>query len=909
MQRKLGDLAGAYEPGSFEPQWADEWAAGDLFRADPEAQGEPFSIVIPPPNVTGVLHIGHALNNTLQDVMVRYHRMRGDNVLWVPGMDHAGIATQNVVERQLAAGNVTKESLGRDAFLERVWQWKEESGGAIIRQLKRLGASCDWSRERFTMDEGLSRAVRRVFVELYRDGLIYRGTRLINWCPRCLTALSDIEVEHEDSAGKLYHLRYPLANGEGAVSVATTRPETLFGDSAVAVHPDDERYTRLIGREVVLPLTGRSIPVIADTYVDMNFGSGVVKITPAHDFNDYDVGARHNLARRNVLTAEARMALDAATVPDADVRARYDGLERYAARQQLIADLEAAGLLEKIEDHAHAVGQCYRCKTNVEPFLSPQWFVKVGPPEEAGSLAGRAIRAVREGQTRIVPEQWKNSYYAWMENIKDWCISRQLWWGHRIPAYRCVDCNRQAGSDDPQTGDPERRLASEAPLSACPYCGGGVAEDPDVLDTWFSSALWPFTTMGWPGSTPELAKYYPTSLLVTGFDILFFWVARMMMMGLHFQKEVPFRDVYIHALVRDAEGQKMSKSKGNVIDPLSMIEKYGADPLRFTLTAMAAQGRDIKLSPERIEGYKAFANKLWNATKFALQHVQAGSGDTAPAGPAVADRWILSRLDRAAEDVRRALDEYRFNDAAARAYQFIWNELCDWYLELSKPVLYGDDEAAKARTRATLTEVFDTTYRLLHPFMPFLTEELWHHLPGDRGGSLARAAYPAPDAGRRDAPAEEAMETVLDIIKAVRNIRGENNLSPGARLDVRLHFRQPERRAVVESNRKLLTDLGRIESLDLDAGEVVPKAAKAVTAGIDVFVPLAGLIDIDEEIKRLEKELGKVAAEAEKVSRKLTNPEFINKAPEAVVAKEKARLQELEEKGARLRQGLETLRA
>jgi valyl-tRNA synthetase len=910
MRKKLDSLSGAYDPQTFEQAWAEEWAAGDFYTADPAAGGEAYSIVIPPPNVTGVLHMGHALNNTLQDILARYHRMDGKNVLWVPGTDHAGIATQNVVERQLAAQGIKKEALGRDAFLERVWVWKAESGGQIIRQLKRLGASCDWSRERFTMDEGLSAAVRKVFVTLYEQGLIYRGTRLINWCPRCLTALSDIEVEHQEEPGKLYHLRYPLVSGEGAISVATTRPETLLGDVAVAVHPEDERYAKLVGRQVVLPLTGRTIPVIADTYVDREFGSGVVKITPAHDFNDYEVGERHGLAKLNIFDAHAKLKLAGnPAVTDAATAGAYDGLDRHEARKQIVDALAKLGLIERIDEHLHAVGHCYRCKTVVEPYLSPQWFVRVGPPDQEGSLAHRAIQAVANGDTRIIPEQWKNSYFAWMENIKDWCVSRQLWWGHRIPAYACADCGRAAGSTDEKSGDPQRKLVSALPLAQCPYCGGThLTPDPDVLDTWFSSALWPFTTMGWPADAAELKRYYPTSALVTGFDILFFWVARMLMMGLHFMGEVPFKDVYIHALVRDAEGQKMSKSKGNVIDPLEMIGTFGADPLRFTLASMAAQGRDIKLSAERVETNKAFANKIWNATKFALMHLKDYDPNAA-AELSTADRWILSRLDLAAAEVREALADYRFNDAALRVYGFVWHELCDWYLELTKPVLFGADERAKAGARQTLCAVFAETYALLHPFMPFVTEELWHHLPGNEAaGHLGRARYPRPQAGRRDAAAEADMDAVIEVIRAVRNIKGENNVAPSVKVGVRLHITSPAFRAAVERNRNLLVDLAKIEALDLEAPAGVPDAAKAMLAGAELFVPLAGLINVEEEIKRLEKELAKLTQEGEKLRTKLANPEFTGKAPEAVVKKETARLAEVDEKLAKTRAGLDSLR-
>lgn len=911
MQRKLPELSGSYEPNSFEPGWADEWAESKNARVDPNPTGKSFSMVIPPPNVTGVLHMGHALNNTLQDILLRYHRMCGDNAVWIPGTDHAGIATQNIVERQLAAEGLTKEEMGRDAFLERVWQWKEESGGKIIGQLKRLGASCDWSRERFTMDEGLSLAVRRVFVRLYSEGLIYRGTRLINWCPRCHTALSDIEVEHHDEQGRLYHMRYPFADGSGALVVATTRPETLLGDVAVAVHPEDERYHSLIGKQVVLPLTGRTIPIIADTYVDAGFGSGVVKITPAHDFNDYEVGARHNLTPLSILNESGEISIaDGAAVVDSATREQFEGLDRMEARKQIIAALETADLMERVDEHFHAVGHCYRCQTVVEPFLSPQWFVQVGPPDQPDSLAGRAIRAVAQGDTKVIPDQWKNSYFAWMENIKDWCISRQLWWGHRIPAYSCQDCGRTPGWDDAQKGDPDRTLVSETPLEKCPYCRGTVIADPDVLDTWFSSSLWPLSTLGWPEETPDLKKWYPTATLITGFDILFFWVARMMMMGLHLRGEVPFRDVYIHALVRDAEGQKMSKSKGNVIDPLTIIDQYGADPLRFTLAAMAAQGRDIKLSFERIEGYRAFANKIWNATKFALLHLENENNAPATGEASTPDQWIISRLDRTREDVRNALDDYRFNDAANRLYAFIWHELCDWYLELSKPVLFGDDATAKAHTRATLRTVFNDSFALLHPFMPFLTEELWHHIPGNADkGMLSREAYPEPTPTDRNEGVERDMDLVINLIKAVRNIKGENGVAPGTRVDVRLHIRGAEARDIIVRNQRLFEELARISELDLEAPDTVPKAAKAVVTDVAVFIPLAGLIDIDEEIKRLEKESAKIDKEAEKLERKLGNEEFLGKAPEAVVTKERNRLAELKEKKVSIESGLESLRA
>jgi len=700
------ELAKGYEPHDVEKRWYAEWEAKGYFRAEDTSNLKPYSIVIPPPNVTGALHMGHALNNTLQDILCRWKRMQGYNVLWMPGTDHAGIATQNVVERQLAAEKQDRHDLGREKFIDRVWRWKAESGGRIISQLKRLGASCDWERERFTMDEGLSRAVRTVFVKLYEDGLIYRDNRLINWCPRCHTALSDIEVEHEDKKGHLWHIRYPVAGQPGRfVTVATTRPETMLGDTAVAVHPEDERYLDLVGKSVILPLVNREIPVVADDYVEREFGTGVVKITPAHDFNDFEVGLRHGLDRINVF--------DESGIINAAGR-QYEGLDRFAARQKIVADLEAAGLLEKIDDHALSLGGCYRCKTVVEPYLSLQWYVKVAP------LAERALAAVREGKTRIVPKQWENTYYDWMENIRDWCISRQIWWGHRIPAWFCDHCGEIiVGMEDP---------------THCLKCGSDeLRQETDVLDTWFSSALWPFSTMGWPERTPLLNTFYPTTCLVTGFDILFFWVARMMMMGLHFMDEVPFTDVYIHALVRDAHGQKMSKSKGNVIDPLTVIDQYGTDAFRFTLAAFAAQGRDIKLAEERIAGYRNFCNKVWNAARFTLMNLEGFD----PVGMKLAelplsegDKWILHRLNETARTVNETLAEYRYNESAMALYQFTWSEFCDWYLELSKQDIYNGAPERKLTARYVLWYTLENLLRLLHPFMPFITEEIWQALPG-----------------------------------------------------------------------------------------------------------------------------------------------------------------------------------
>ncbi len=675
------ELPKAYEPKSVEERWYAFWLEKKYFHADENDQGESFSIVIPPPNVTGSLHIGHALNSTLQDILVRWMRMSGRNTLWVPGTDHAGIATQNVVERQLAKEQVDRHALGREGFVEKVWEWKKEYGGRIINQLKRMGASCDWERERFTMDEGLSRAVREVFVTLYEEGLIYRGERLINWCPRCHTALSDIEVEHEDEKGKLYHLAYPLSHDSTIrLTVATTRPETMLGDTAVAVHPLDPRYKDLIGKTVDLPLTNRKIPIIGDSIlVDLEFGTGAVKVTPAHDFNDYDAGQRQKpeLARIKMLDDKAQILSD---IPDVlpDVQKLVSGKPAKKARGIVVELLSEQGKLVKTDDHAHSIGKCYRCRSVVEPYLSPQWFVRTGP------LAEPAIKVVEDGRVQFYPKGWENTYFEWMRNIKDWCISRQIWWGHRIPAWFCDDCGHIS--------------VSRTDLASCGKCTStNIRQETDVLDTWFSSALWPFSTLGWPDQTKELSTYYPTSVLITSFDIIFFWVARMIMMGLHFKREVPFRHVYIHALVRDAEGQKMSKSKGNVIDPLVMIEQYGTDAFRFTLTAFAAQGRDIKLAPERIEGYRNFANKIWNASRFVMMNLEEGfapNSELLTPDASLADRWILSRLNSVVKDVDAALADYRFNDVASTLYHFIWHEYCDWYLELSKPALMGDLGAA-----------------------------------------------------------------------------------------------------------------------------------------------------------------------------------------------------------------------
>jgi len=891
------ELAKGYEPHDVEKKWYDQWLAQGYFHADETSPRKPYSIVIPPPNVTGALHMGHALNNTLQDILCRWKRMNGHNVLWMPGTDHAGIATQNVVERQLAAEGKDRHDLGREAFIERVWQWKGESGGQIIGQLKRLGASCDWERERFTMDEGLSKAVRTVFVRLYNEGLIYRDNRLINWCPRCHTALSDIEVEHEEKKGHLWHIRYPVVGQPGRfVVVATTRPETMLGDTAVAVHPEDERYADLQGARVLLPLVNREIPVVADEYVDREFGTGVVKITPAHDFNDFEVGVRHGLDKINVF--------DESGIINAAGH-QYEGMDRFTARARIVEDLEAAGLLEKIDDHGLSVGGCYRCKTVVEPYLSLQWYVKVGP------LAERALAAVKEGRTRILPKQWENTYYDWMENIRDWCISRQIWWGHRIPAWFCDHCGKVT-------------VAMEDP-SSCAHCNSDeIRQETDVLDTWFSSALWPFSTMGWPEKTPELATFYPTSCLVTGFDILFFWVARMMMMGLHFMDEVPFKDVYIHALVRDAQGQKMSKSKGNVIDPLTVIDQYGTDAFRFTLAAFAAQGRDIKLAEDRISGYRNFCNKVWNAARFTLMNLEGFEPDTLVFEDlrlTEADEWILHRLNETSRETNRALDEYRFNEAAMGLYQFTWSEFCDWYLELSKQELYGDDLLRRRTTQYVLWTVLDHLLRMLHPFMPFITEEIWQSLPkgdvctlrgsgGDWAPSIMLAPYPRPREDWQFEDAADRMAQVMAVISAIRTIRGEMEVPPSREIGVMISAATNRSEELIRLFEGKIKALARVSELTI--GQHLPKpedAAVQPAGNYQVYIPLKGLVDVAEEEKRLLKEIAKLDKEIELFTKKLENPSFVDRAPAEIVAKEKAKLAEVTSKKTVLNESLEKIRS
>jgi len=871
-----------YEPHEVEKRWYAYWEKKRLFAAKDQSLQVSYSIVIPPPNVTGVLHMGHALNNTMQDILCRYRRLRGDNVLWMPGTDHAGIATQNVVEKKLTQDGTDRHQLGREKFIEAVWQWREKYGSAIINQLKRLGASCDWQRERFTMDEGLSLAVRKVFVQLYDEGLIYRGNYIINWCHRCHTALADLEVEHEDHDGHLYHIRYPYPGGSDGIVVATTRPETMLGDTAVAVHPEDDRYREIAADTVILPLMNREIPIIKDSYVDMSFGTGGLKITPAHDPNDFDIGARHNLASIKVISDNGAMTVEAGP---------YEGLDRFECRKAVVKDLEHQGLLVKIEPYRHSVGHCYRCKTIVEPNLSKQWFVRVKP------LAEKAIAAVESGETRIIPEMWTNTYYDWMNNIRDWCVSRQIWWGHQIPAWTCGDCGEIA-------------VAMEAP-QACQACASkNLVQETDVLDTWFSSALWPFSTMGWPQETALLKTFYPTTVLVTGFDILFFWVARMMMMGIHFMKDVPFKDVYVHALVRDEDGKKMSKSKGNVIDPLDVIERYGTDAFRFTLAAFAAQGRDIKMSEKRVDGYRHFINKLWNAARFALMHLDRAYHTTELQNLSLPDRWILSRLHKATADVTAALDGYRFNEAAGAVYNFVWHEFCDWYLETIKPALYAQEEQQAAEaTRAVLWRVLRDTLVLLHPFIPFVTEEIWHHLPGT-DGSIMTASHPADSAETfQSREAEAAMALLMEVVAGIRNVRGEMNIGPSLALQVQVQSENNQTRQIIADHRDLIINLTRLSSLAIENIGPRPKSsATAVVNSASIFVYLEGIIDFAKETNRLEKEIRKLGSELISVAKKLENDGFLSKAPAEVIEKVRQKQSALLEKQHKIQANLDKIR-
>ena len=917
-----------FQPANIETRWYEEWEAKGYFA--PQGGEQAYSIMIPPPNVTGSLHMGHGFQEAIMDALIRYHRMSGYNTLWQVGTDHAGIATQMVVERQLEAQGISRHDLGREAFVEKVWEWKEQSGGTITRQLRRLGSSLDWSRERFTMDPGLSEAVQEVFIRLYREGLIYRGQRLVNWDPELHTAISDLEVISEEEQGHLWHFNYPLAGGEGHLTVATTRPETMLGDSAVAVHPEDERYAHLIGRMVELPLTGRQIPVIADDYVEREFGTGCVKITPAHDFNDYEMGKRHGLPMINILDDNAAI--------NADAPAAYRGMDRFEARQKVVADMDALGLLHKVEDHTLKVPRGDRSGVVIEPYLTNQWYV------DAREMAKPAIAAVEDGSIQFVPKQWENTYFAWMRDIQDWCISRQLWWGHRIPAWYDDAGNFYVG-DSEAAVRAEHGLAQDLPLR----------QDEDVLDTWFSSALWTFSTLGWPEETEELATFHPSSVLVTGFDIIFFWVARMIMMTLHFRQEVPFHTVYVHGLVRDGEGQKMSKSKGNVIDPIDLIDgidleglvtkrtagmmqpqlaakidkatrkqfpegiaPYGTDALRFTYYSLASTGRDIKFDIGRIEGFKNFCNKIWNAARYVLMNCEnedCGLAPDAEVELSLADRWINSALQQTATEVARAVDNYRLDMASQALYEFIWNEYCDWYLELSKPVLWDEhaSAAAKRGTRKTLIQVLEKWLRLLHPLMPFITEEIWQTvapLAGKSGATIMLQPYPVADEKGVDSAANADIEWLKGVIVGVRNIRGEMNIPPGKALTLMLANGNEHDKSRLDANTQFLKKLAKLDDIIwLAAGEEAPVAATALVGELEILVPMADLIDKDAELARLGREVEKLEKDVARIRGKLGNASFVDKAPAAVVEKEREKMQaqqqaldKLQEQAQRIRQ-------
>ncbi|MDX1795161.1 MAG: valine--tRNA ligase [Hydrogenovibrio sp.] len=904
-----------FDPTSIEKKWYETWEGKGYFKPLTSKTGNAYSIMIPPPNVTGSLHMGHAFQDTIMDTLIRYHRMKGDETLWQPGTDHAGIATQMVVERQLAAQGLTRHDIGREAFIDKIWEWKAESGGTITKQLRRLGASPDWSRERFTMDDGLSNAVKEVFVQLYEEGLIYRGKRLVNWDPVLHTAVSDLEVISEEEQGSLWHMRYPLTDGSGHLIVATTRPETMFGDQAVAVHPDDERYQSLVGKTITLPIVGREIPIIADDYVDMDFGTGCVKITPAHDFNDYEMGKRHDLPMLNVMTIDATM--------NENVPKPYQGLDRYEARKQVIKDLEEADLLDSIKPHKLMVPRGDRSHAVIEPFLTDQWYVAV---EE---LAKPAIDAVKNGDIEFVPKNWENTYFEWMNNLQDWCISRQIWWGHRIPAWYDHQGNVYVGRTEQEVRE-TNNLDDDIELR----------QDDDVLDTWFSSALWTFSTLGWPEKTPELEKFHPTSVLVTGFDIIFFWVARMIMMTLKFTGQVPFKQVYVHGLVRDGEGQKMSKSKGNVLDPIDLIDgidleslvakrtygmmqpekaakiekstrkqfadgidAYGTDALRFTFASLASTGRDIRFDLNRCEGYRNFCNKLWNATRYVLMNTEekdTGVDESLPFELSLADKWIVSRLQQVEAEVAKHFDAYRFDLAANALYEFTWNEYCDWYLELSKPVLNSQDstEAQQRGTRRTLVRVLETILRLLHPITPFITEEAWQAvapLAGKTSETIMLEPYPQADSNLIDQGAIEELEWVQQFIMGVRRIRSEMNIAPSKALPVLLTKLTDADHQWLENNKLFLSTLAKLETITvLSDTDQAPESAVALVGEMNVLIPMAGLIDKQAELERLEKEISRLEGEVKRFNGKLSNESFVSRAPEAVVAKEREKLHETE---------------
>ncbi len=851
-------LEKTYNPGDIEDRLYKKWVDKGYFHAEPDSKKEPYTIVIPPPNVTGQLHMGHALDETLQDILIRYKRMQGFNALWIPGTDHAGIATQIKVEETLRKEEgLTRYDLGREKFLERVWDWKNKYGNRIINQLKKLGSSCDWDRERFTMDEGCSKAVKEVFVNLYNKGLIYQGSRIINWCPHCVTALSDAEVEHQEQAGHFWHIKYPIKDSDDFVIIATTRPETMLGDTAVAVNPDDERYKDLVGKMLVLPLVGREIPVIADEYVDKEFGTGCVKITPAHDPNDFEVGLRHNLEQIRVMNDDATIN---------ELGGKYAGMDRYEAREAMVADLKAQGLLVKVEDHSHNVGTCYRCGTTVEPIISKQWFVKMKP------LAGPAIEAVKDGRTQFIPSHFEKVYFHWLENIRDWCISRQLWWGHRIPAFYCDDCGEITVTKEDK--------------AFCPKCGKEMRQDPDTLDTWFSSALWPFSTLGWPEKTKDLEYFYPTSTLVTGYDIIPFWVMRMMFSGLEHTGQVPFKNVFIHGLVRDSQGRKMSKSLGNGIDPLEIIDKYGTDALRFTLASGNAPGNDMRFYIERVEAGRNFANKMWNAARFVLMNLEIEKREL-PKAPKIEDKWILSRLNKTVKTVTENLDHFELGVALGNLYDFIWDELCDWYIELVKPRLYSADQGSKLDAQRTLVYVLTDTMKLMHPFMPFITEEIFCSLPVEEE-TVVTAKWPEYDESLDDSDAENTMATICDAIKSVRNTRTDMNVPPSRKAAMFIVTDSP---LVYSQGTAFFEKLAGAKDVTITSDEAsIPKGSVSVVVhGAKIFIPTEELIDVEKEKERLKKEKERLEGEIARVEKMLGNPGFVNKAPQKKIDDEKAK--------------------
>ena len=870
------ELAKQYNPKDVEDRIYSSWLEGKYFHAKREEGKKTYTIVIPPPNITGQLHMGHALDNTLQDALIRFKRMQGFDTLWLPGTDHAAIATEAKIVEKMREEGITKEDLGREGFLKRAWEWKEQYGGRIVQQLKKLGSSCDWDRLRFTMDEGCNKAVKEVFVNLYEKDLIYRGERIINWCPHCLTSISDAEVEYEDQAGHFWHLRYPLADGSGYIQLATTRPETLLGDTAVAVNPNDERYKDMVGKNLILPIVHREIPIVADDYVEMDFGTGVVKITPAHDPNDFEVGLRHNLPVINVMTDDAKITEDYPA---------YAGMDRYEARKAIVKDLEAEGALVKIEDYSHNVGTCYRCSTTVEPRVSKQWFVKMKP------LAAPAIEAVKKGETKFDPQRFEKVYFHWLENIRDWCISRQLWWGHRIPAWYCADCGEIT--------------VSKTEASCCAKCGSkNIEQDPDTLDTWFSSALWPFSTLGWPDNTEDLKHYYPTNTLVTGYDIIPFWVMRMMFSGIEQTGQVPFDTVLIHGLVRDEQGRKMSKSLGNGVDPLEIIDNYGAEALRFSLITGNSPGNDMRYIPSRVEACRNFANKIWNAARFLLMNLKSDEVTALPKNLALEDKWILSKYNKLIKDVTENIDKYELGLAAQKLYDFIWDVYCDWYIEICKARLNGEDEAAADNARSVLVYVLSNTLKLLHPFMPYITEEIWQSLP-HTGESIMISDWPTYNETLDFSGEEEDFEKIMDAIKAIRNRRSEMNVPPSrkAKVCIATLFKD-----VFSAGTSFFIRLAGASEVEVGDSFDIPGAVRVVTDAANIFIPMNELVDLSTELARLEKDLKKALDDKAFFEKKLNNPGFVAKAPAAVLEEQREKLKKVEDKIELINQGIADLK-